>query len=152
MAVFAPQGGVERRAIRPLNEARMRARWKLEQLLSKVERSQGKTSLTAFTKFQEAMRGTVLSGLFLILGTDPFGVIHAMGWSGLGTSHEARHVVVRDFNRVDSRFAGSNTLHDLRLKGRGRLSWRPLSFRMSPVGHCNGNPCPLECRDQGKMG
>ena len=47
-----------------LDEARMQARWKLGQLLSKVERSQGKTSLTAFTKFQEAMRGTVLSDPF----------------------------------------------------------------------------------------
>jgi hypothetical protein len=52
--------GRQKRDDRDSNEARMRARWKLGQLLSKIERSQGKTSLTAFTKFQEAMRGTVL--------------------------------------------------------------------------------------------
>ena len=102
---------------------------KLGQSLSKVERSQGKTSLTAFTKFQEAMRGTVLSGPFLILGTDPFGCNTPWAGAAWGTSHEARHVVVRESNRVGSRFAGGNTLRELRLKGKGRLNWRPLSFR-----------------------
>ena len=33
--------------------------------------------------------------------------------------------MVRDATRVDARFARGNRLRDLRLKGRGRLSWRP---------------------------
>src|SRR6516164_1637411 len=40
--------------------------------------------------------------------------------------------MVRDFTRVDPRFARGNRLRDLRLKGRGRLSWRP-SFVTAPL-------------------
>ena len=56
------------------------------------------------------------------------------GLAAWGSSHEARYGGVRDFTRVDSRFARGNTLRDIRLKGKGRLGWRPLSFRTLPVG------------------
>ena len=39
---------------------------------------------------------------------------------------------------MDARFARGNRLRDLRLKGRGRLSWRPLSLR--PFGGVVGGP------------
>jgi len=51
--------------------------------------------------------------------------------------------VVRDFNRVDSCFAGSNILRDLCLKGRGRLDWRPLSVHpldLILTSHCESTP------------
>ena len=41
--------------------------------------------------------------------------------------------MVRDATRVDARFARGNRLRDLRLKGGGRLSWRPL-FVTAPFG------------------
>jgi hypothetical protein len=38
--------------MRPINEARMRARWKLGRALAKLERAQGeRTSVRSFTKF-----------------------------------------------------------------------------------------------------
>ena len=51
--------------------------------------------------------------------------------------------MVRDFNRVDSCFAGSNILRDLCLKGRGRLDWRPLSVHpldLILTSHCESTP------------
>ena len=68
----------------------------------------------------------------------------AVGRRAWGSSYALRTRQVGvcncNFNRVVSHFCRSRALRDFRLKGRGRLSWRPLLI--SPIAHPDRLPIP----------